>query len=851
VRYPTLPPLIAVVCGLAAATAVRAPRGWLPLALLLVVYLLAAIAFASRLRACLPLMLAGFGIGAWLLATRANQDALSPPLLATFQRLPPDAGPVSMTGQLARDATPSASGGVTLYIDAQHGGIVASVSGAIGLSRLGDWRAGRMIRVPLLLREPTVFRNPGLRDERLALARRRMHLFATVKSGALVDVVRTGGWWAERAADVRAFTRSAVERGVGRWSTQSAAIVVAILIGDRAGLDPAIERRLQEAGTYHVIAISGGNIAILAAVLLGVFWALGVRPAVAAWLTIVLLVAYADIAGGGASVNRATVMAAIYLVARMFDLRGAPMNALLATASALLVVSPLSIFDAAFLLTCGATLGILVAGRLFAHRLPAPWWFNAPAALLLASVSAELALLPVAASFFSRVTFAGLFLNFLAIPLMAVAQLAGMLVVPLALVSERLAAVAGWVAHMGAAGLVWSGSLVDLMPVLVWRVPPPPGAIIACYYLGWLLVLVRLPAGLPSTRLDSLRPGKPRPTTAGSRLRARGSGPDRPEGHAGWRLKATHAALRAARRTAHRAPRTVGLCLLVVSSIWILWSPLARWRGSRPTGLLRLTVVDVGQADCLLVRFPDGRAWLVDAGGSRAGGSFDVGGRVIEPVLWAHDVFGLHTFVLTHGDPDHIGGAAAIFRDIRVRRLWEGIDVPRDAAVQQLHGEAVRRGVETRYVRSGDREDVGGVHVTAWHPPPPDWQRQKVRNDDSVVLDLRFGDVSFVLTGDIGKDVERVIARTYAGAPLTVLKVPHHGSAGSSSSQFLAAVHPRLAVFTVGSQPVPSLAGVVARYDAIDALVFKTGDDGAVEVETDGREVRVVSFAGRRAVLRR
>ena len=64
-------------------------------------------------------------------------------------------------------------------------------------------------------------------------------------------------------------------------------------------------------------------------------------------------------------------------------------------------------------------------------------------------------------------------------------------------------------------------------------------------------------------------------------------------------------------------------------------------------------------------------------------------------------------------------------------------------------------------------------------------------------------------------------------------------------------MHPRLAVFTVGSQPVPSLAGVVARYDAIDAHVFKTGDDGAVEVETDGKQVRVVSFAGRRAVVRR
>jgi competence protein ComEC len=840
VRHPALLPLLAIFAGVAFAAAVPSPPGVLPVVALLILYLLALWTFLTHRPACVAFLLASFACAAWLLASATNRDATRPALLGLFARLPADSGPVVVAGRLRQDASPGPAGGATLHLDVVApprtllGGIVVSVSGTLAGSRLDDWRAGRTVQAPVLLREPTVYRDPGVRDERLALARRRIHLFASVKSGALVDVTHAAGWWGERCADVRAFARRAVGRAVGRWSAQSAAIVVAILIGDRAGLDADVERRLQEAGTYHVIAISGGNIAILAGCLLGTLRLLAVRPKLAAWLTIAVLVAYADVVGAGASVNRATLMAVTYLVAMMFDQRGVPTNALLFTAAVLLCSDPLSLYDVAFALTCGATLGILVAGVRFSRALPARWWLHAPAALLLASASAETALLPIAALAFSRVTFAGLFLNFLAIPMMGVAQLAGMAVLPLALFSAPLADAAGWLAHIGAAGLVWSGSLVDVLPMLVWRVPGPPAGVVVAYYMGWVLLLI-------GERKTSGRKMQDDSGVGVGQLRRFAFGVDTVRG-----------SLCVTRRPLRLAVRSSAICLLVLSSVWILWSPLARWRGSRPTGLLRATFLDVGQADSILVRFPDGRAWLVDAGGSRAGGSFDVGGRVIEPALWHYDVFALDRFVLTHGDPDHLGGAPALLHDFRVRGMWEGVDVPRDGALQHVRQLAIRRGADHRFVRAGDELDVGGARVRVWHPPPPDWERQKIRNDDSIVLDLRFGDVSLVLTGDIGKDVERGLVRQLAAAPLAVLKVPHHGSAASSSPPFLEALRPRVAVFTVGaaSRSSPSMPTVVARYTSIGAEVVKTGEDGAVEVETDGKEVRVTTFTGRRLVLR-
>ncbi len=205
-------------------------------------------------------------------------------------------------------------------------------------------------------------------DEERALARRGTTLVGSVKSGALVEVVSTGSVTAETAWQIRSFARRAIARSVGRWSPRSAAIVTAIVIGDRAGLDDELQRRLQEAGTYHVIAISGGNIAILAGLTLAAFRIAGILGPAAMLTAIVSLVAYAYVVGGGASVARATLMAVVYFAGRAIDLRGPPANTLAIAAGVLVAAQPLAIADPAFLLTFGATGAILAALPTFSRR---------------------------------------------------------------------------------------------------------------------------------------------------------------------------------------------------------------------------------------------------------------------------------------------------------------------------------------------------------------------------------------------------------------------------------------------------------------------------------------------------
>ncbi len=322
---------------------------------------------------------------------------------------------------------------------------------------------------------PSFYLDPGVPDQERVLARRGIALVGTVKSGALVDVEARGSPLAEAAASIRAFSRRAIASAVGRWSMRAAGIVTAIVIGDRTGLDDAVERRLQEAGTYHVIAISGGNIAILAGLTLVVFRMAGflgrgamfTRDRRSRRLRISRRrrrVGRSRHADGGRVLRRPRARSA----------RAADSTRSCSWRACCWWRDPLAVVDPAFLLTFGATAAILVVSARAQRTAACRGWPRRSSAMLMASASAEAALLPVGATIFSRVTFAGLALNFFAIPLMAVAQIAGMVVVPLFALSGQSRIRSSGGSHTSVRrDLSGTANLVRFAPVVTWRVAPP------------------------------------------------------------------------------------------------------------------------------------------------------------------------------------------------------------------------------------------------------------------------------------------------------------------------------------------------------------------------------------------
>jgi competence protein ComEC len=241
---------------------------------------------------------------------------------------------------------------------------------------------------------------------------------------------------------------------------------------------------------------------------------------------------------------------------------------------------------------------------------------------------------------------------------------------------------------------------------------------------------------------------------------------------------------------------------------------------------------------------------LVDAGGS-GGSRFDIGRRVVEPVIWALGVRRVTYLVVTHGDLDHAGGAPSLVRDLAPLEVWEGVPVPPHPLLRTLHELVQQNRGAWRMVQRGDRLQLGGVDVVAWHPPLPDWERQRVRNDDSVVIELRFGQVSIVLPGDVEAGAEALMAPLIPPVPIRVVQVPHHGSGSSSSWPWLRALAPSLAVVSVGrgNRYGHPHAAVLGRYRILGVPLLRTDRDGAISLETDGRSLVATTFSGKRLTI--
>jgi competence protein ComEC len=724
--------------------------------------------------------------------------------------------PAVLTGRLAADAVVEGPS-VLLSLAVTHAGlgscacplpvegrVLLAVTGGLAPAQAGQWRAGRTVRLPATLRRPVTARNLGAPDAAHELVRRRLALVGTVKSALLVEVLAPGSWAEEAAAAVRARARTAIARAAGPDHSEAAAIGTAVLIGDRAGISPELTARLQRAGTFHVIAISGGNIALLSLI---TWWAAG-RVAgggkVTASITALVLVLYAGVVGGGASVLRATGMAVVGLAARTIDQRSLAVNLLALTAAALLVTDPLLAADTGFWLTTVATAGLVVGlgdGEPLADR-----WRRIGRALLLTSVWAELALLPIVAAAFQQVTVAGVLLSALAIPGMAVAQVAAMAAVASDVAAPWLLAAAGVALRVGTTIVTDSARIADLLPWLHWRVPPPHVVAIAVYYgaLGlWLWARVAGQGG----RRARLRP--------------------------------------------------YAVVTLAGAAIWVAISPATLIVRRQPH--LEVTALDVGQGDALIVRFPNGTTMLVDAGGRPAGSRFDVGARVVGPALRVRGIRRLDYLVVTHADADHIGGAVRVVEEFRPSEVWTGVPVAGDAATAALRAAASASGAAWRTVQRGDRVGIGEVEIAVVHPPLPDWERQRVRNDDSVVLAMTMGAVRVLLTGDITAATEAEVAaaveREAAGQPvaprITVLKVAHHGSAGSTTAEFLRRTETTVALASAGiddpfGHPAPP---TLERLAAAGVDLWRTDRDGEVTLATDGRDVALRSFSGRRRSL--
>ncbi|MBW1743433.1 MAG: DNA internalization-related competence protein ComEC/Rec2 [Deltaproteobacteria bacterium] len=656
------------------------------------------------------------------------------------------------------------------------------------------------------LKEVRNFNNPGGFDYRRYLAFRGIRASASVSKRSHVTRLHPAkDWWLSHSIDrSRQRVSRLIEQAASKEPKEVQGIMKALLVGDRSYVSPKMRDVFSRIGTAHLLAISGLHIGIVASLAFFCFRFIlsrsegilltGWCTKGAALLSLFPVVFYGLLAGMSPSTQRAVIMVVVFLVALLFERERDNLNTLALAALVILIINPTALFAISFQLSFGAVFAILhVVGHVgFARglRQGPRSLFKRLALFMLVSAAAILGTVPITLYYFNQISLIGILTNCFMVPLI------GFLTVPLGLLAILIlplsAAVSMWVMKGGMITLECGLGLAIFFSkwsVAAFRTITPTLIEIAVYYfLAWTLL--------------------------------------------NWG------------RTNRAKLVLIGLALVGIADV-------SYWVCQRcGCDELRMTAIDIGQGSSSLVELPGGPCVLVDGGGFYRN-RFDVGSWIIGPFLWKRKVATVDILVLSHPDPDHLNGLLFIAQHFNVREVWMNLEPADTQPYRDFMGIISRKGI--RVVGPQDLlrpRVINGVQFQVLYPPVDFLDRKsqetwRTPNNNSLVLKVSFQDISFLLPGDIEAEAERELsALDCQTLKCDLLLVPHHGSRSSSTTKFLECVDPDVAVVSSGWKnrfgfPHPK---VVKRYKTLGCKVFRTDQQGAITITTDGKSLTVEPF---------
>jgi competence protein ComEC len=558
------------------------------------------------------------------------------------------------------------------------------------------------------------------------------------------------------------------------------------VLGQDDGIDGRTVEDFRRAGLSHLLAVSGQNVALLALLAMPVLAALGIPLRMRLVWVLGLIAVYVPLAGSGPSIQRAGTMGALTVLATLAGRRASRFYALALAAVLTLAIDPHIAADVGWQLSFVAVLGILLMAAplrsAILRRIGAGGWQRLLAEGAAMTVAATVATAPLIAFHFGAFSTMTLIANLLALPAVAPAMWLGM-----------LAAAAGQVPGMPVEPLNALNALFlsYIAQVAAW-----------CGRPSWAYLQVRLGAADLAASYVAM--------AVVAALAAR------------WRRRRRIAALRKPPALRSRHPRrtavAVAAALGVGALAWTALWPVGGTRAMVPVTGLRISVLDVGQGDAILLQPAAAPAVLVDGG--------PPGDDLIGKLRRA-GVDRLGAALVTHGQSDHAAGIEEIFGRLPVHRLLYVV------LSRRMLAEAHAAGVRAQRIAAGAELHSGRLRLSVlW--PPPELLVDPPPGDDpnrlAIVLLARWHDFSMLLTADAEAEATPIDI-----GPIDVLKVAHHGSDDAGLGALLDRATPKLAVISVGEgnpfgHPTPATLSILAahgvptlRTDRDGTIVFDVG----------------------------
>lgn len=558
-------------------------------------------------------------------------------------------------------------------------------------------------------------------------------------------------------------------------------LLVAMLMGEKSNLEQSYKELYQKTGMSHVLAISGLHISFLGVGLYHLLRKLGCPFSVSGILSGGILFLYVGMVGVPVSAFRAFFMLLLRIGADVFGREYDAVTAYLLSASIVLLYEPSYVLDAGFLLSYGAIAGILFLVPVISKLLPS--WISRISGMQV-SISVSIMLFPLLVYFYSEVSVYSILLNLLVIPLMSVILSLGVFGSLLCILWEWAGGILLQMCKWILIFLEQVGAFVTRLPCSTMVLGKPSLFYIVFYYVILFLILVLL-----------------------------------------WSYKNKKV------------------------SRWYFSFLLLAWCLSVCTehdtkGNVRITFLDVGQGDCAVIRGPDNRVYMIDGGSSDVS---KVGKYRMIPYLKSQGITELDYVFVTHGDGDHYSGIMELLSEenteIKVDTLVLPAVYEKQEALCNLKKMALQKEIRVASIHPGMYIEEGDLSITCIQPDEK--MEDQEGNASSLVLDVTFGDVNVLFTGDVEEEGEVLLTKNLKGLDgYEVLKVAHHGSKNSSSKEVLERVKPKVAIISAGrenSYGHPHTETLM-RLKTWTNYIYSTARSGAITVESDGKDILVTGF---------
>lgn len=635
----------------------------------------------------------------------------------------------------------------------------------------------------------------------------------SLKNAKLLDTGKEYSFLLEGLYQIKNYWRQQLYQ---KFPQKEASILYTMLLGGKEELDQEIKKLYQRNGIVHILSISGLHITMLGMGLYGLLRKIGCHKMAAALLGGAVLILYGIMTGMGISAVRAIGMYLIRMLAECVGRTYDMMTSLGIMAIVLLAGQPKYLQHSGFLLSFGSICGIGIVlptldytgkqkGTVKGKRL----WEHMKQSLL-AGLSITLFTLPIQLYYYYEIPIYALILNLLVLPLMTIVMAAGLIVMLLPGM-RFLSLLVQWILSFYE---ILCHSF-DNLPFHTWNPGcPKPWQILVYYSLLIALIVI----GMWNKKQMKEGNNKRKRTQKGERQEEKSN-------HQvifGWNMLKG---------------------FLVIASLFII--------GIKPGSGLQITFLDVGQGDCIFLRTDSGENYLFDSGSSDKS---QIGNYILIPFLKYNGIQHLDGVFLSHPDKDHYSGILELLEQskesgISIERLilpaieqglrTEEMKVLLAAAKENLTPPAIS------YIARGSSWTCGSTEFTCLHPPSGMMAQET--NAYSECFYITYQGFSLLLTGDVQGEGEASMLQeleTICEAPLTVLKVAHHGSRNSTPQELLTCLEPRLAVISCGENnsyghPHKEL---LERLQLAKSQILQTPVTGAITLYVKNGEVKVGTF---------